>query len=275
MRIKKKDINSEINMLTDAKEKIERFLKTAPEGTLRMTRRGKCGYYWYQQTKKKNGWHNRYLTKKEEQLTCKLAQKSYYKEILPVVKEELEILNHLAEVYLPDKKFEKYAQLPEPRRALITPLFHSAEYTVRKWTEVPYEPWLEYEEYLRFRTDNDEMVRSKSEMIIANKLKQREEDVLYRYEQPLYLKKGKKMIHPDFTLINRHTGKIYYWEHFGKMDDPGYVADFINKINGYIANGIYPGINLILTFESSKVGLDIDTVDALIEKYFGEESENL
>lgn len=273
MRIKKKDIYSEIDMLTEAKEKMERFLKTAPEGTLRMTRRGKCGYYWYQQTKKGKGWHNRYLAKKDEQLARKLAQKSYYKELLPDVGKELEALNHLAEVYSPDKKHEKYSQLPEPRRALIKPLFHSVEYAVRKWTEVPYEPWKEHEEYLRFRTDNDEMVRSKSEMIIANKLKQREKDVLYRYEQPLYLKMGKRTIHPDFTLINRHTGQIFYWEHVGKLDDSGYVADFVNKINSYIANGIYPGINLILTFENSKVALDMDTVDALIEKYFGEESE--
>lgn len=271
MRIRKQDIYDEIDMLSKAKEKIEKFLKTAPEGTLRITRRGKCGYYWYHQTKRGSTYHNRYLAKKDEQLARKLAQKSYYKEILADIENEIEELNCLAKIYYPEKKYERYSLMPESRQDLVNPLFDSAEYSVKKWLETPYEPWQEHEEYLRFKTDNGEMVRSKSEMIIANKLKQRENDVLYHYEQPLYLKKGKRTVHPDFTLINRHTGQILYWEHVGRLDDPGYVADFINKINGYIANGIFPGINLVLTFENSKAELNIGTVDALIDKYFGDE----
>lgn len=36
-------------------------------------------------------------------------------------------------------------------------------------------------------------------------------------------------IHPDFTIINIHTGKITYWEHAGRMDDAQYADDLSER----------------------------------------------
>ena len=45
--------------------------------------------------------------------------------------------------------------------------------------------------------------------------------VPYRYEKPLDLLDWNKVVtcRPDFTVINKRTGKILIYEHFGRMDD--------------------------------------------------------
>lgn len=55
-------------------------------------------------------------------------------------------------------------------------------------------------------TNRGELVRSKSEMIIANLLAQNE--IPYEYEKALWL--GNKRIHPDFTI--ELDFETYYWE---------------------------------------------------------------
>ena len=50
------------------------------------------------------------------------------------------------------------------------------------------------------------------------------------------------------------------------MDDPVYAEKAIRKINSYIANGIFPGDRLILTFESSGVVISDRIIKNLIEK---------
>ncbi len=74
-------------------------------------------------------------------------------------------------------------------------------------------------------------------------------------------------MYPDFTIISRRTGKILYWEHDGRMDDPKYAEKAVRKINSYIRNGIIPGEKLILTFETEKIALSDDTIYRIIECY--------
>lgn len=62
-----------------------------------------------------------------------------------------------------------------------------------------------------------DMVRSKSEVIIANLLHER--GIEMRYEKPLYASDG-TMYLPDFTLLWR--GEEFYWEHLGRLDLPDY-----------------------------------------------------
>ena len=58
-----------------------------------------------------------------------------------------------------------------------------------------------------------------------------------------------------------------YWEHDGRMDDPAYAENAIRKINSYIANGIYPGDKLIISYESSGVVLNDKMIRQMIKKY--------
>ena len=74
------------------------------------------------------------------------------------------------------------------------------------------------EEGLIHRTERGDLVRSKSELVIADKLHARGID--YGYEQPLMLSNGRTR-YPDFTIADHARGVTFYWEHLGMLDNPG------------------------------------------------------
>ena len=114
---------------------------------------------------------------------------------------------------------------------------------------------------LNFVTKGGVRVRSKSEKIIGDKLE--EMGIAYRYEEPVMLPDG-HVYYPDFTIIAAN-GKKIYWEHFGKLDDKEYLEKMAFKIRNYAKNGITPGNNLIITFESDIVSLE--NIENLIKSY--------
>ena len=62
------------------------------------------------------------------------------------------------------------------------------------------------------------MVRSKSEVIIANKLANK--GVEYAYERPLTIAGVTK--YPDFTIEDMESGVTFFWEHCGMLHVPSY-----------------------------------------------------
>ncbi len=74
-----------------------------------------------------------------------------------------------------------------------------------------------YDEGRIHQTLADVVVRSKSEVIIANMLFER--GVPFRYEQPLFAPDGTFYL-PDFTITWR--GMDYYWEHVGMLSRHDY-----------------------------------------------------
>lgn len=108
-----------------------------------------------------------------------------------------------------------------------------------------------------FETENGELVRSKSEKIIADKFFKHK--IHYQYEKPLILFDGNHRIklHPDFTLLKKGDFQEYYHEHFGMMDTPDYCRSAIRKISLYRKNGIFEGERLFITFESSLFSSEI------------------
>ena len=88
----------------------------------------------------------------------------------------------------------------------------------------------------------------------------------FRYECELQL--GEIFIYPDFTIRHPKTGEIYYWEHFGRMDDSKYNKNVPSKLQLYISNGIIPSIQLITTYETIENPLSSEKVESLIREYF-------
>ena len=86
------------------------------------------------------------------------------------------------------------------------------------------------------RTARDELVISKSEVIVADALNDLRLD--YRYEQKLEFP-GEIARHPDFT-IRRPGSKPVYWEHLGMLDRAGYRADWEARKAWYASHGILP-----------------------------------
>ena len=91
-------------------------------------------------------------------------------------------------------------------------------------------------------------------------------NIPYRYECALHL--GDSLLYPDFTIMHPRTYKLYYWEHFGLMDNSGYAQNTYSKLQLYTAHGIVPSIQLITTFETKEHPINIDTISKIIEHYF-------
>ena len=85
-----------------------------------------------------------------------------------------------------------------------------------------------------YRTDSGDMVRSKQERFVANLLTS--EGVSFEYERELSSWDGSSR-YPDFTLFI--NGELYYWEHWGMVDDYSYRQYIAKKIRWYREHGYY------------------------------------
>jgi hypothetical protein len=103
----------------------------------------------------------------------------------------------------------------------------------------------------------DVMVRSKSEVIIANLLFDR--DVAFEYEKPLYAPDGSFYL-PDFTITWR--GERFFWEHLGMLVRDEYRRKWQTKREWYEKH--FPG-RLVTTEEGATLSKDALLI---IEKHF-------
>lgn len=92
----------------------------------------------------------------------------------------------------------------------------------------------------------------------------------YRYEKPIALLDWNKTVicRPDFTVMNKRTGKIFLYEHLGRMDDEDYVSANMRKLDLYEKNNYLLGENLIVTHETSKSPLNVKVLELYIKTYF-------
>ena len=266
-------MQEEIVRLEKVLKKIDAFLCKAPDGCLKWQNKNGKTYYYQQlerdvESKHTNKWTRKYIKKKDISLAEALAKKHYYVAIKPIIERKLRLLDDFAKEYQQDNLEEIYEELSIERKTLIAPVQLSVKDRVRQWQEEVYEKNPAYPENLRYETEQGEMVRSKSEVIIANILYQNRKHILYKYEKPLnVVYEGKeKTNYPDFTIINIQTGKITYWEHAGRMDDPYYASDFVKKMNMYMANDLMLGRDVMVTFESQGNPLDIGVVKRLVKE---------
>lgn len=249
---------------------MESFDKKAPKGSLRISKSkgGNERYYHRIKDQKTGTITQRYISKRQEMpLIRQLAQKTYQDSLKPILEKEIVVLEKLKRAYDSQEKERSFEKLSEERKKLVTPYYESSEEKYRKWKEDSYPAYHGYQEYLRFETDRGELVRSKSELIIANILYQFRDQLHYRYEAALELKKCQFTIHPDFTIMSRRTAKIVYWEHAGGLGQGDYADDFARKMNAYIREGIMPGKDLIVTYETKEVPLDVSVVRRILKTY--------
>jgi ATP-dependent exoDNAse (exonuclease V) alpha subunit len=88
--------------------------------------------------------------------------------------------------------------------------------------------------HLIHRTAKGVLVRSKSEVIVADTLTRL--GITYQYEARLPSRHDEKDFRlPDFTV--HYTGDTYYWEHLGMLDVPSYRESWERKRTWYELNG--------------------------------------
>jgi len=112
-----------------------------------------------------------------------------------------------------------------------------------------------YAEHLVHRTTRGELVRSKSELVIANYL--HNAGLRYYYERPLEGRAAPGRLRPDFTFVD-DSGDVFVWEHLGMLDRPDYVRSWEWKKAWYEANDFKEGETLFTTREGE--GLDMEVI---------------
>lgn len=261
---------------------IDAFLENAPKGCLKWQNKKNKTYYYHQfgrredkareitKDNEKNDlqkWERKYIKKKDITLAQALAQKQYYDKVRPIIENNVNEINIFLESIQKKEVDYIYDSLSAERKNLVVPVQPTVKQKIEQWMEESYEQNQMYPEHLKYETEQGELVRSKSEVIIANFLYQHKEKFVYKYERPLELmEKGRlKTIYPDFTILNIYTGNIIYWEHAGRMDDPYYANEFLKKINMYTENDLFVGRDVIVTYETVATPLDIHVVKQLIK----------
>lgn len=250
--------NKKLNELEQLCEHVEKLFESAPEGTLRIS---KNQFY---HVVDKGDTSGKYIKKKNQKLIRDLAQKDYNIKLLKAVEKKKSTLQQLLDSYIPDSEKQTFEKLSSERQKLVKPYYLPDKQFIEEWERINYPIIFHPEEGKEIYTEKGEAVRSKSEKILADKLKLLE--IPYHYEKPLQLK-GFGVVHPDFTVLNKRTRKVYYWEHFGIMDDQDYCVKAIKKIETMEKNGIFPGRNLIITCETANHPLNVRIVELLINEY--------
>lgn len=238
---------------------IQSTLSTMPENNFFYTHNGK-----YQKWYHTNGKNHTYIPKSEYHLAEKLAYKKYLSYLFEDLATEQEAINlYLQHKHAHPSKTSTLLQDPV-YKTLLSNKVSSVSNELATWANTPYETNPKHPEQLTVETFTGNFVRSKSEALIDMILTLNE--IPFRYECALHL--NNIIIYPDFTIHHPKKEKIYYWEHFGLMDDPVYSRKACSKLQTYTSNGIIPSIQLITTYETQLHPLSTKAIEKIVEEYF-------
>lgn len=258
-------LREEVCELEKIVEQSEKRLQTAPIGFLRIKRK-RGGVEYYYKNADVGSEHGRYLKKSEKDLAKEIAQRGYDENVIKNAKERICAIHRFLDKYEKTSLKKLYQKTNPCRRELIHAPVISDDEFIKRWQAVEYIGKVFTDHDQEIVTERGERVRSKSEKIIADKLYSL--GISYRYEYPLVLA-GNVKVHPDFTILRMPEREEVYLEHFGMMDNEHYVDNAMYKLSTYEKNGIYLGVNLFVTYETSKRTLNTRALDEMIRKLFG------
>lgn len=264
--------STEMEKLIAEKEKELKFYNESfPPGIIRIALNGrkhtKEQYFLWGPASAETGKY-RYIPKKE--LNTKairaMIQREYCAKVLKAAKKEYKFLKQGKRIFTDeDPLISVYESMGPLKRKWINPVITTDAEYVKEWKSVPVPPASYKPEGKIYATKQGEYVRSKSELLIADALY--ENSIPYRYEFPL-MDQNKLWALPDFTVLQVSQRKELIWEHFGMMEIPDYCVSALNKMKKYEQHNMFPGCEIIYTFESSNVPIDTDSIKKIIRNYF-------
>lgn len=230
-------------MLSQIIKQKKKELQTLPEGTL--VRKNGC-YYHRLDGKEKGISKNKYLI-------CGLARRRYLQEEILLLEKQQELSDWYQAQYPSISPSQLITSLPPSYQNLPRSYFLGIP-DDNSSSQNPY-----MKEQLTYLTNGGILMRSKSEVLIANELESR--GIRYQYEPHLIL--GSSIIYPDFVLDQPLDQSIVIWEHFGLLDKDSYRSRTQEKLSQYSRHGFFPFKNLICTYEEDirdrqKIGQILD-----------------
>ena len=230
-----------------------------PEGKLICAKDRNHTYKWY----RSDGHQLVYIPKKERKLAEQLAVKRYLSLQLQDLENEKRAIDFYLRHHNPSKA-EEMLNTKSEYQTLLSSHFKPKSEQISEWVNSDFESNPKFPEQKIHKTSSGVLVRSKSETLIERALFVNK--VPFRYECALQI--GSVTIYPDFTIMHPVTGEVFYWEHFGMMDNSRYARNAGEKIQLYLTHGIIPTINLITTYETLKQPLSYKEVEKIVFENF-------
>ena len=259
-----KRMKERVKTLKKAISKAKQMHTKFPEGTLRISYSNHRTRYYHMTLK--GDVTGKYIKNAEHSLVTNLAMKDYNEKFLMDATREIAHLEDAIVKLSVSNADLTYRNLSDRRKNLVTPYLLTDELYSAQWLAKNSKQEIFLSENLVYDTKRGEKVRSKSEAIIADIFY--DLGIPYIYEKKLVLKDGSSR-RPDFTLLDVKQRKEIYLEHFGLLDDPEYLEKTLQKLDEYRANGIYPGKNLIFTYETETLPLDIKGIRKMLNDLLG------
>ena len=219
---------------------------------------------------KSDGKTRTYLSKDRHNEIADLANKTYQNKMLRAATEEKgqveRCLRTLESGKLLSDINDVFPSLHKAVQELVTPIEDTDEAYAREW----YSRCSKIVANVKVLnpslvTARGEVVKSKSEIIIADRLNAL--GIPYVYEYAFARTNDIRSRYPDFFILNKRTRKEYIWEHQGIMDKLEYCQESIDKLGIFLRRGYILGRNLIFTYECKDRPLSTVYVDALIKEY--------
>lgn len=259
------EMESQLGILIDRLEKMDHKVS----GTLYVSAR-KQTVQFYKAEATDKGSTKTYLGKDQHESLVNLANKTYHDRMLAAAKEEKRQIGRCLTTLASGKGLsdidDVFQSLHKAVQDLVTPIGGTDEAFAREWYKKnKFTVNRTREVNSPLVTARGEVVKSKSEVIIANRLYSL--GIPYVYESSIAPEEELRSRYPDFYILNKRTRKEYIWEHQGKMDDKDYCMDSQYKLEWFCKKGYILGKNLIFTYEGSARALSTKYVDALIKEF--------
>lgn len=239
---------------------LQNELTQLPQGSLVCTKNGKY-FKWYHLVDNKLT----YIPKKCRALAQQLALKKYFTlQLKNLLKEKKAIDAYLKCCAREINPVDTFLTTHPEFQNLLSTYYKPISQELNEWSKATFEKNTNYSDQLIQKTISGNIVRSKSEALIDTLLHVNQ--IPFRYECALHL--NGTILFPDFTIRHPVTGKTYYWEHFGLMDDTVYIKNAYSKLQLYTTHGIVPSFQLITTFETAEHPLTSDKIERIIQEYF-------
>lgn len=253
------ELEIRLNDLKNTLKIIESQLENALEGNLVCKKNKGCYQYYID---------GKYVKQNSIKTAGLLAQQEYYRKLYPTMIKEIKDIERNLQNGRRDNVGEVYEKMHPGKQILIKPRYITVARKIKAFEQEEY-VGLAFDENnnSEIYTNKGERVRSKSEKIIADELYRKM--IPYKYEKPVKLnvRGNARTFYPDFTVMNRRTGKIIYVEHLGMMDNESYAINTINKLSIYEKNNLLLGKDVLIFHETGSSPLVTATINKYIEAY--------
>ena len=250
----RENVLANIKYMYNLKVRLEKRLGSLPKGKLKR-KTSKSGIYYYEEY---NG--SRISLKDDPQRLAQFREREQIERELKNIEENIPLLEWMLAEYRP------MAPVTEPESAGMVynlsggkiPSYISSEQF--RTIEEQKNPYSTVNRDLIY---NGVYYKSKSELLIAMLLTSL--GIEFKYEVTLQM--GMHRVYPDFMIRRPRDGKLFFWEHAGKIADDDYVVKLFGRLEDYHDIQLNLWDNLILTFDGEDGGIDMDYIDKVVRLY--------